>query len=430
MLADVLTVLVFLSGLSAFRARQVPVFELRGDTPGDYFGVAVAGGGDVNGDRIPDILIGAYNYAQQLPWLELAGQSKPVAGYVKVFSGRDGGLLHTLRGDSNAYGFGMDVADAGDVDKDEHADIIVASPYMSARALVGPGSMTSGLAHVYSGKDGSLLATLSDKSKDLGFGMSVFGAGDLNGDGHADVAVGYPHLTDIGLVLVYSGRDWSVLLRLEAAQGEKGFGESAGNAGDVDGDGVSDVIVGARRAGLDDSNKGLAKVFSGKTGKVIHAWPGDQTSAYFGSSLAGLGDLDGDGRPEILVCAQGLDRYGPNAGGAFVYSGREGSLLFFIDGPEEGAEFGIDCCALRDANGDEIPDFAIAEWETAGRTRVYSGKDGSLLFDCPGTATGSLGDIDGDGFGDLLTGAVKENEPGTARAFSVAKALSGAVKKR
>lgn len=428
MITALLTVACSTSAAGGF---QEPVLEIVGRA--SSFGVAVAGGGDVDADGVPDFIVGAYDLVQQMPQLALAGTARPTPGSVQVFSGRDGRVLHDFAGESSDHGFGLDVADAGDVNGDGHSDVLVAAPYVSAQAVLTARGKP-GLAHVYSGKDGSRLATLEGPSTGIGHVVSVSPLGDQNGDGHADVVVAYGYLPPVaGSVVAYSGRDWSVLFRLEGAEGEVRFAESIGNAGDIDGDRVADVIVGAGGAVGGGRDRGVAKVFSGKTGSLIHAWTGEVDFAAFGSSVAGIGDVDRDGRSDLLVCAPRLGRKSAHSGGAFVYSGKAGTLLFALDGPGKNTEFGTDCCALGDVNGDTCPDFAVAAWRESGevprpgRTRVYSGMDGSLLFDCPGTAVGCAGDVDSDGFVEVVTGVLGEVEPGVARIFSVRLELPGAA---
>ena len=145
------------------------LYQLRGDAPGDQFGSAVSGVGDVNGDGTRDFAVAASQ----------SGNSGP--GYVRVYSGARGTVLHTFVGDLSTPVFGWAVRGAGDMNGDGMADI-----------LVGGFAYRNGWARVYSGADGSILYHLSGQSPNEGFGDSVSGAGDVNGDGLGDIIVGSP----------------------------------------------------------------------------------------------------------------------------------------------------------------------------------------------------------------------------------------------
>jgi hypothetical protein len=419
------------------RVSQDAIYRIEGQSSGDFFGVAVAGGGDVNGDSTPDFIVGAYNYVQQSPYLALAGQDKPTSGYVQVFSGSSGNALHIFHGKSEDCAFGISVANAGDTDKDGHSDILVGSPFMSAKALISPlGLQKPGEVYVYSGADGSVLTILKDPKAGSSFGRSVAGVGDINGDGHADIAVGSrASSSGDGAVLIYSGKDWTTLYRLKSNAIHSDAGAAVASAGDVNADGVPDILIGDSSADGEARNMGVARVFSGASGDVLHTWRGKAAFCSLGSAVAGLGDLNGDGHSDLLVCAKGLDRVGSNAGGAFVYSGKDGTELFSIDGPGEHFEFGIQCCVLGDVSGDGIPDFVVAA-AGDGRARVYSGANGDLLFHAAGMAVASAGDITGDGKEELVTGVstsepgAEESKPGVVSVFSVAEHTTSREERR
>lgn len=408
------------------------IHRFEGLREGDFFGLSVGGGGDVDGDGQPDVLVGAYDYLEQLPRI-WGGEASPTPGYVQVFSGRDGSCLHAFVGKDADHAFGASVAFAGDVDGDGHADVLVGSPYLSmslVRLVLGEFLAKPGAVQVFSGADGSVLGTLRGPEREALFGWSVAGLGDVDGDGRPDVVVSSGDLDGPGRVLVLSVRDGRILHRFDLEPGTGGTNAVAA-AGDVDGDGVPDLVYGARGASREFRDAGVARVVSLATGKTLWTWRGADPYDYFGESVAGIGDVNGDGTPDLLVGATGVERAGPHAGAAYVYSGRDGSELHAIDGPAAESSFGTQVCGIDDVSGDGVPDFVVsarkegAAWP--GRARVYSGRNGDLLFSTEGTALAPAGDLTGDGRVELVVGSTRSDsgtadEPGLVTVVSVAAA--------
>ncbi len=367
-----------------------------------FFGSHVEGvQGDVNGDGIADLLVGA-------PY-ENPGSSPTDAGRAYVFSGADGSLLHTLVSPSEVSGgqFGTVVGAlagpgvSGDVNGDGIPDLLVSAPYESA--LGGPAS--AGRVHVFSGADGSLLySVISPNEEAVGiFGWSAAGLkADLNSDGIGDFIVG-AYLEDpgsspnnAGRAYVFSGADGSLLHTLISPNEQSNgyFGRSvSGSGGDVNGDGINDLMVGAfweQEAGSPEQS-GRAYVFSGADGSLIYSLlsPESLLNGWFGYAVGGTGtDADGDGVVDLLV---GAPREGEIAGlyiergRAHLFSGADGSLIrsFSSPNPEPDGWFG---CAISgtggDLNADGIADFIIgAEREdtgfspnNSGNAHVFSGR--------------------------------------------------------
>jgi len=179
----------------------------------------VGAAGDVNRDGYPDIVLGGTG----------------AYGRIQVFSGKDQSVLHDWTTTHYADGFGSAVSGAGDVNADGYPDVLVgASEYSSA----------TGYARIYSGKDGSELKTLFGKSGNDRFGLSVSGAGDVDGDGHADFIIGAEEAGNRnGYAVIYSGRDYSVICKLTGPAYYNKFGYRVSGGGDVNGDGLPDVVV-------------------------------------------------------------------------------------------------------------------------------------------------------------------------------------------
>lgn len=334
----------------------------RGDKAGDYLGLSVSGAGDVNGDGFDDVIVG------------VPGEFGSAADHARVYSGVDGAVLLTFMGTTSNDNFGSAVSGAGDVNNDGFSDLIVGAP---AFDLHGP---ESGLARVFSGSDGAILFSFYGETQISFLGDSVSGVGDIDQDGFDDVVVGAPGENNYsGAVRVYSGHDGSILYTFHGDSEYLDFGFSVSGAGDVNGDGVVDVIVGAPSDNSNGSNSGLARVFSGADGAILYTFYGDDRDDFLGRSVSGAGDIDGDGFADLIVGAPGAGR---QAGLARVFSGRDGSILYSFEGTTHGPQtdhVGQAVAGGGDINGDGIPDFVIAApgeggsgfGESVGRVRVY-----------------------------------------------------------
>jgi len=383
------------------------------------FGYSVAVG-DVSGDGKADIAVGA-------PFEDVGGNANQGRAY--AFSGADGSLLFTLNTPSSQANanFGWSLA-AGEMNGDGKADIAVGAPFED----VG-GSANQGRVYAFSGADGSLLFALGTPNPQTAayFGHSV-AVGDVNGDGRADIAVGAPNedvvITDQGRTYVFSGADGSLLFILDTVfpQGGGNFGMSVA-MGDVNGDGRGDTVVGAYGEEVDGNPyQGRAYVFSGADGSLLFTLdtPNPQVQSSFGNSVA-VGDVNGDGKADIAVGAYAEDVAGnAQQGRCYVFSGADGSLLLTLDtpNPQWNAQFGW-WVTVGDVNGDDKADIAVgAPFEDVGgnvdgRAYVFSGADGSLLFTLvspnpqasrPFGWSVAVGDVNGDGKGDIAVGAVED----------------------
>ena len=315
-------------------------------------------------------------------------------------------LQHTFNGDSVDDFFGWSVSGAGDVNGDGFADLIVGA-YKSDN-----NGTDSGSARVLSGIDGSVLYDFDgDSSSDL-FGFSVSGAGDVNGDGFADLIVGaHGDNSNRGSAQVFSGIDGSILYTFDGDSALDQLGRSVSGAGDVNGDGFADLIVGAP---LDDNNgsrSGSARVFSGVDGSVLYNFDGDSADDWFGRSVSGAGDVNGDGFDDFVVGAPFDDDNGQDSGRARVFSGIDGSVLYNLDGNSTGDSLGGSVSGAGDVNGDGFDDLIVDSG--GGTVRVFSGVDSSVLYNFAGTTYSRAGDVNGDGFADLFVGA-----SGTVQVFS------------
>jgi len=392
---------------------------LVGDAPGDRFGAALAGIGDVDGDGCADFVVGA-------PQADPNGTS---SGIARVFSGRDGRVLCTFAGDSAFDSLGAAVAGAGDVDGDGTPDVLVGAPR---------GEPAAGSAQVYSGRSGALLMTFSGAGAGERFGQSVCGIGDADGDGRGDLAIGAP-LSDAvgessGRVELRSGATGALLFALHGEPFDR-FGTSLAAAGDLDGDGRADVLIGAPLSDAGAFNAGSARVHSGRDGSLIAAFHGAGAGDQLGQWVAGAGDVDGDGRPDVLLGIPGADANGIDSGAAELRSGATGALLLRVAGSEEGAYLGT-VAGLGDVDADGRPDLALGAASTpalgpeSGSALLVRGPPGSPAaalfgrgaYDWFGASLAGVGDADGDGWPDLAIGAPAHDDvltkPGYVQVYS------------
>ena len=289
--------------------------------------------------------------------------------------------LFTIDGDVGDRNFGISVSGAGDVNGDGFDDLIAGAPGDDNN-----GNDDSGSARVFSGADGSILYTFDGDSALDVFGESVSGAGDVNGDGFDDLIVGAPgddnNGSNSGSARVFSGVDGSVLYTLHGDAGGDFFGTSVSDAGDVNGDGVDDLIVGAT-VSVQTIRVEYARVFSGADGSILYTFFGDSLGNFFGSSVSGAGDVNSDGFDDLIVGAPRADNNGLSSGTARVFSGANGSVLYDFDGDSSNNWFGISVSGAGDVNGDGFDDFIVGASRAAGGgiARVFSGSNGSVLYD-------------------------------------------------
>jgi len=371
------------------------IHEWVGETKGDQFSWIARGFGDVDGDKVKDVVASAPTYGAN-------GQAAG-PGRIYVYSGKTGKLLWMQTGQAANESLGIGLEGAGDVNADGIPDVIAGAPGTNK-------------AYVYSGKDGKLLLTLSPGSAaNERFGRSASGVGDQNGDGHADVMVGAPGANpaqDAGRAYVFSGKDGALLLKLD--------GEQAGDALGSIVDGFKDkrhafLLAGAPGAG--PNNRGRVYVYAGLSDKPKFIIEADETGAALGAMFTSVvGDVNDDKVPDIYASDFPNTAKGPATGRVYIHSGADGRRLRTLTGEAAGDAFGIGSADVGDVNKDGFDDLLVGAWQHAGaassggKVYLYSGKDGSLLraITCkvPGETFGfdatGVGDVDGDGVIDFL----------------------------
>ncbi|HYC78280.1 MAG TPA: integrin alpha, partial [Planctomycetota bacterium] len=412
-------------------APLAPELPLRrahyGAVPFKAAGECVRGAGDVDADGVPDLVIGAFAHVD--------GGTTP--GSARVMSGATGLEVHAFFGAAPNDGFGVAVDGAGDVDGDGYDDVVVGSPY------AGTAGFQAGKVEVFSGATGAVLRTWFGQALGDQFGFAVAGIDDVNADGFDDVVVGAPQADPAGAgsgrATVISGLDGAVLFTFPGNSAFDNAGQAVAAAGDVNGDGKPDILVGAPRDGAawQTTGSGRVRLYSGATGAVLHTLSGGSTGALFGFSVAGLGDVDGDGMSDVAVGAPGLSFATLEGGRIAVYSGVSGQFLFSSDGVADGENFGTSVGNAGDVDGDGTPDVvagaprAAAFGYRSGLARVLSGVDGAVLLtaygaaplDVCGTSVDGAGDLDGDGFAEVVVGVPGDGavhwDGGAARVYSI-----------
>jgi hypothetical protein len=413
---------------SAAGLATSPAWTAEGDRHFAFFGIAVATAGDVNGDGYCDVIVGA------------PGDNQDGVGRAFVYHGSAAGLATTPawtgQGDQYSEDFGKAVATAGDVNGDGFSDVIVgAYGYASGQA-------NEGRALVYLGSAAGLSTAAAwiagGGQSEARFGGSVSTAGDVNGDGYSDVIVGafgYANgQASEGRAFVYhgsaAGLATTAAWTAESDQINAYFGVHVATAGDVNGDGYSDVIVGATGYTNGQVGEGRALAYLGSSAGLTAAaaWTaeGDQADAVFGASVATAGDVNGDGCSDVIVGAYLYDNGELDEGRAFAYYGGTAGLAsspsWFTSGGQVGAGWGWSAATAGDVNGDGYSDvIAVATaydngQVDEGKAWVYHGSlNGTSSFPAWSAETNqvsagiaaaaSAGDVNGDGYSDVILGS-------------------------
>ena len=408
---------------------------------GAQFGMAVALAGDINNDNYSDLVVGATEFDK--------GQLNEGAAFVYYGSkiGIDPNKMTILEKNQSISGMGASVAGAGDVNADGFGDVLVGAP------LYDLGEANEGAAFVYFGnvQGISLVPTIiqSDQA-DAHLGTSLASAGDLNGDGFSDIILGAPHYdkvySDQGLVKIHLGSVNGVSTNSSTAlaglQMEEEFGRAVACAGDVEGDGYADIMIASRMQGKNLLNEGVVMLFSGIpvgiNKKPTSVFKSGQANAYLGQSLAGAGDVDGDGYSDIVIGAHLFDHTQNNEGAVMIWHGGASApnTATALNASQPESALGYSVSGAGDVDGDGYDDVIVGAphydngQSEEGAAFLFRGTpDGigqipSHMLEANqadagfGTSVSAAGDINGDGYGDIIVGAMHyhngQNEEGAA----------------
>jgi hypothetical protein len=404
------------------------------------YGKSVASVGDVNGDGLHDFIVGAPS---------IDNPSNPTLndaeGGAFVYLGTTGTFNNTPSwtsyGGQSADSMGHSVAGAGDVNGDGYSDIIIGSPYYDQG-----GFTDNGRVDIYLGSITGLSLvpswTTYGTANNQQYGSSVACAGDVNLDSYSDIIIGAKNYSDLsgtqngeGAIYVYHGQNSGPTTTpstvIEGNQAGAQFGFSIACAGDVNGDGFNDVVVGAPKYNNGTVGQGRVTIYHGSPFGITSA---NQTlygatinpNANFGYCVASAGDINGDAFSDIIIGSPFYNQTNIGEGRADVFNGSvtgtSASSSWFVRSAANNFNLGFSVASAGDVNSDGYSDIIVSQpGDSKGRINSYHGSSTGLGATRAWTTTGgastggtaakmgysiaAIGDMNGDGFGDIVTGS-------------------------
>lgn len=340
------------------------IWSYAGTDPSGQLGMSIEAAGDVNGDKIPDVVAGA-----------------PYANRVMVFSGIDGKILQDWKGNNDSGALGIGVRGVGDVNRDGYGDVLASEPFQIWGAPYKSDKIAqAGSVYLYSGKDGTVLKKWSGEKVGDGFGTSI---GGKTTNGLSILMMGAPNAGDkkTGRVYVYEGdsTDPKFIMEADSTGGSMG-GMFMSVVGDINADGIQDVYASDFANGALGFSTGRAYINSGKDGSPLYVFTGEAAGDGFGIGVADAGDINQDGYDDLVIGAWQHASAAPSGGKVYVYSGKDGSTIRTLTGKVVGETLGFDATGIGDVNGDGVLDLLLTSaWSAingvrSGRTLIVSGR--------------------------------------------------------
>ena len=351
-------------------------------------------------------------------------------GLVIAFSGQTGKALFTVLDSSRELGYSL--AGIGDLNGDGVSEIVSGVPMLATDDIGEPTAVI-----VFNGKTGAALMTFTGPYGGVGspqeFGKTVAAAGDVNGDGIPDFLYGSPHCSAPGVV-VRSGATGGILYQFSGAgigEAVRGFGDlnndgvpdfgytsakslivrsgadgsQLWNLGihsvgtglaavpDIDGDGISEILLGTPQEPFGPLAAGVVRLLSGATGTVLRGWSGATSGEGFGRSVASVGDLDGDGRADFAIGAPfAVGPDGPR-GAVYLASSANANVLDKLDGEKAGDAFGWFVANVGDVNADGWDDLLVGAPTTKEQFSAPSRSAATIVTLAPGVVAFGSGKV-------------------------------------
>ena len=465
----------------AVRVALDDIVQFTGESAGDTAGLSVSSAGDVDADGRDDLLVGApYN-----------DDGSDRAGKVYLFLGKSlkssssidlADADYEFVGEGFLHLAGVSVSSAGDVDGDGKDDLVIGAYYN------GDGGTFAGKAYIVLGKSLGSTKSIDLADADYAFvgenafdyaGYSVSSAGDVDGDGNDDVLVGAYENDDggsqAGKAYLILGKSLGSSTSIDLADADYEFigenggdqaGRSVSSAGDVDGDGNDDILVGALFNDDGGADAGKAYLILGKSlGSTTSIDLEDADYTFEGTPydnagrVSSAGDVDGDGKGDLLVGSPRNNVGGDDAGIAHLFLGKSLGSTTSLDlsdadyalvGEDRKDEAGWAVSSAGDVDGDGKDDILVGAifnddgGVDAGKAYLVLGKSlgsstsidmsladyaftGENADDQAGYSVSSAGDVDGDGNADILVGALNNDDGGTdaGAAYLISSAYLG-----
>lgn len=384
--------------------------EILGTVGLSSFGWSIAINGDMNGDGIDDILAGA------------PSKGGGTGGYY-VIDGATDTVIQIVNGENAGDRLGLEMATLGDQNGDGISEFVIAAPGFD------PGGREyAGRIYIVNGAALNQYITVDGENAGDNFGDGLEVIPDINGDGLNDIAVSADMgddgiLPDCGILYLLDGKTGEELRRIYGIEANSRFGCEITHIGDLNSDGIEELLVGSKGAEVDlgnglETDVGRAFVLDGDTGIPIHVVSGESVLGYFGSAVSAAGDVDDDGVPDFIVTAQEHTEpsVGAECGAVFIYSGATGFLLRKHVGENPEDKFGKSVWGNVDVNNDGRLDVIVgahlkdkAANDYPGGIYVFS-NNGDMILSYTGKGYRERlgaeievrGDRDGDGYPEFL----------------------------